>query len=412
MMRFLGKICAHSLLCAAALGLAAAAAHAGDYYTTVPHLATVKIGTDGTGATPVETVFGKEYSHTNWTIAPDPTIDNNSDHDAFGVPIPLQVVSWDGIPDPRGAGNSGSTNGFNYGVPGFNYREGQVDALANHQDFLFRQITRNEATLLFSLTSDSAGAAVGGIVPKAHVHWEAPVGTDGIWAPIETPAGPGAGVNHHTPVFDVDALEVWGPEPPTHNNADDPGDHGYVGGVNTADADRFSLDGDALSGVSVWDYDITTKSVTVWISHATIVDAVEDLFLGVGLDYPVDIRDRIDVDATMAHDVGVVGRWDDGDELLFSIDPITPAGIDGGEIMHLVNVGGTGVNSFLVHGGHKWDTAFDVAGTFGYAFEDIDALEAVGTLDGGGGDVNTPEPTTVALILLGLPLAAAWRRRV
>lgn len=285
------------------------------------------------------------------------------------------------------------------------------------------------------------------IVAKAHVHYEDPAGPDGgspadTWALIEAPpAGPGGGpgVNHHV-VEDLDALEVWGPEPPSH----DP-DHptrvkeGYLGGFpgpNKADADRFSLDLDAGSGVSVWAYDITTGVVAPFIPHSEIVDAVEGLFLEPGYTFDDESRRRIDVDGTMVRDEGVdpgaATAWSTGDELLFTIDPIldgmmldpsgAPAGpappIDGGEIMHLVKKApglgpGTFSVSFLSHGGHPWDTAFDVGGTFGYYFEDVDALEAVGTLTGDT-DIPTPEPSTVSLLAsLGLLGLVSWglRRR-
>jgi hypothetical protein len=433
------------------------AAVAGDYYSSVPFLPTVKIGPDSEGATEAGTVYGKEYSHTDWFSVYhglfDPNLVNAEDHDAFAVADPLQVVSWDGQAGPIG-GNSGSVDAFDFGVPGFSFLEGQVDALANRQDFLFRQIVRNEATLLFSVTADINASSVlplagsgssAGIVAKAHVHFEDPVGPDALspfdtWALIEAPPagpGPGPGVNHHV-VEDLDALEVWGPEPPSHSNPDNPTPvrEGYIGGfpgANTADADRFSLDLDAASGTSVWAYSIAGGIVSSYIPHSEIVAAIEELFLGEGFRFDDETRRAIDVDGTMVRDVGDVpdtapALWDSGDELLFTIDPISgglvldASGavvgaaplIDGGEIMQLVKTApglgaGTFAISFLSHGGHLWDTAFDVSGTFGYYFEDVDALEAVGTLTGDT-DIDTPEPATLGLLLLG-GLALLVRRR-
>ncbi len=63
------------------------------------------------------------------------------------------------------------------------------------------------------------------------------------------------------------------------------------------------------------------------------------------------------------------------DKIMFSIDPIQ--GLDGGEIF--VYDQSTRKSSFLKHGGHLWDTSFDVMGTFGTASENINALEAVPT---------------------------------
>lgn len=429
---------------------------AGDYYTTVPLVPTVKIGPDSEGATHAHTTFGKEYSHTDWFSVyhslGDPNIVNAEDHDAFAAADPLQVVSWDGAPGPIG-GNSGSVDSFDYGVPGFNFPNGQVDALANHNDFLFQQVIDNTATLLFSVTADLDASTVlppagsgssAGVVAKAHVHYEDPSGPDAmspldIWAAIEAPpSGPGSGpgVNHHV-VEDLDALEVWGPEPPSHTDSDTDVIEGYLGGHpghNTADADRFSLDLDSASGTSVWAYDIVTASVTPFIPHAEIVAAVETLFLGDGLHFDPETRDLIDVDGTMVQDVGDTGPtapafWGPGDELLFTIDPLSggmivddtgaPLGpapiIDGGEIMHLVKTApgsgpGTFTIAFLSHGGHLWDTGFAVAGTFGYLYEDVDALEAVGTLTGDT-DIDTPEPGSLVLLTLGAAMALPARRR-
>jgi hypothetical protein len=430
----------------------ASVAQAGDYYKSVPFLGTVKIGVDSEGATPVGEVYGKEYSHSDWLSVflggGDPNVVNIDDHNAFGVPDPLQVVSWDGLPGPIG-GNSGSVDAFDYGVPGFNFPNGQVDSLANHGDFLFKEVTSNLSTLLFSVTGDidaasvlpppGAGAPI--IVPKAHVHFEDPAGPDAmspfdIWAGFEAPPagpGPGPGVNHH-PVWDVDALEVWGPEPPSHDGSVSPVTEGYVGTVNTADSDRFSLDVDAASGVSVWAYDIPTKFSVPFIPHSEIVAAVEALFLGPGLRFDNETRNEIDLDASMVRDLGIASPtaplWGPGDELLFSIDPILrgtvldasgavvgPAPlIDGGEIMHLVKTAfglgpGTFVNSFLSHGGHLWDTAFPVAATFGYYYEDVDALESVGTLTGET-DIPTPEPASLVLVLMSVIGIAVTRQRM
>jgi hypothetical protein len=403
--------CWKQALLAAVVTMAPAQAWAGDFYSTVPYTGTVKLG--GTGATPADKVIGKEYSHNRIIpTANDPNGFSFEDHDAFATPDPLQNVSWDGISIPGlGGGNSGSTDAFDYDHPNLANTTRQVDAIANRGDFLFRQTLVNQSALLFSTTGDfRAGADV-------HVMWEDPTGGFGPWAVIETnstshPPGPGPGVNHHN-VFDVDGLEVWGPEPPSHTNPNaDPVNEGYAGGVNTADADRFSLDRDSASGTAVWGYDIPTGNVFPWVSHAAVVQAVESAFLPNGGVFTDEVRRLIDLDALMAQDLSVstprpVVGFAPGDELLFSIDPIPQAGIDGGEILHMSFTAAGGIlGVFLSHGGHLWDTAFDVRGKFGTEFEDIDVLEAVGTLTGDFEipvpDPLIPEPSTWALALIAL----------
>ena len=65
-----------------------------------------------------------------------------------------------------------------------------------------------------------------------------------------------------------------------------------------------------------------------------------------------------------------------GNKIMFSIDPIEQAGLDGGEIW--VWDGSQTPASFLKHGGHTWDTKFPVQKTFNTSSENINALESVG----------------------------------
>jgi hypothetical protein len=78
--------------------------------------------------------------------------------------------------------------------------------------------------------------------------------------------------------------------------------------------------------------------------------------------------------------------------------PLLPT-FDGGEIFTYTPGSAT---SFLNHGGHLWDTAFDVRGTFSLNHENIDALEAVAAI---------PEPSTMALMLMALLVMPAIARR-
>ncbi|MCX6597148.1 MAG: PEP-CTERM sorting domain-containing protein [Acidobacteria bacterium] len=153
----------------------------------------------------------------------------------------------------------------------------------------------------------------------------------------------------------IEALEVWGPE-------------------GVSDATIYSLRGDP-GGCAV----LVLGGGCLYTNAA--VGAAIGLSSGA----------QFDLDALMAY----------GDQIVFSIRPVSdPTGVsfDGGEIWHWD--GKAASASFLNHGGHLWDTAFDVMGTFGVNSENVASIEAV------------PEPASMALVVgsLGL-LAAAIRRR-
>jgi hypothetical protein len=199
----------------------------------------------------------------------------------------------------------------------------------------------------------------------------------------------------------------------------------------TADANRFSVDNDfGFAATSVWAYDAATGFSAPWVPHSEVVAAIEKLFLPAGFRFDDATARQVDIDALMTKDVGqgspTAPLWNPGDQLLFSIDPISggtmlsPSGapspaplIDGGEVMHLTKIA-AGVGpatisiAYLKHGGHTWDTAFPVATTFGYFFEDVDALEAVGTLTGDI-EIPTPEPGSAISVLIGLAFAGLLR---
>ena len=223
-----------------------------------------------------------------------------------------------GRPDPgqtlQWFGDGSTNDGFEYPT------SGQVDAMANRGDAFFNSVVNNQSSLLFSTTFDD------------RIHFEDSNGSGGV------AFQPGQIDKLHKPlkidpgVLDVDALELWGP----------------------VDANRFSIYGD--QNAAVYDYDPVTRVITPLYTQSDIAQAI-----GIPL-----YTDLVNIDAMMMS----------GNKIMFSIDPIEQAGLDGGEIW--VWDGSQTPASFLKHGGHTWDTKFPVQKTFNTSSENINALESVG----------------------------------
>lgn len=243
------------------------------------------------------------------------------DRDQNGVLSTEQTLLW------RGDGTV--TNGFNYGG-----RE-EVNAMANIYDAYFHEVINNSAHLLFSTTGDR----------PAPILYETPAGGRGIWA--TQPQINSRGVD------DLDGLEVWGPE-------------------QIPDGNRYSLLGDNVT-------DGSGRRVAVF----------NDISLGGGFRSPAfyvdELASAINLDQSRWSEFDVDGLMTFGDEIMFSITPISNV-FDGGEIWTWKK--GDPTAQYLNHGGHLWNTDFDVMGTFGTASENVDALEAV-----------VPEPSSVMGII-------------
>ncbi len=346
-------------------------------------------------------VGGKEYSH-DWDATTIGAVASPPPFDAE------QIIAWDGV------GGTVDVTDFTGTRPTWT-PDDEIDAIANHGDFAYKELKSEIAHLVFSIDDTSyaypggLGAApllmtvpsagpiatpVGAIGGAGEVSYElgtsfgALPSTVGIWAKQ-------ADVNGMPLPDDVDGVEVWGPEPPL------------------ADADKYSLDMDIFSGgaaggaTSVWN-----ASGTPYLPHAAIVGAVTSL-LGTHVD-----PDLINLDALMVQDMfGDPDRFDDGiagpgDEIIFSIRQIPstadPSGYyaTGSELFVLNAVGPA---TFLSHGGHLWDkayalTAFDVGGPNMPHVLDVNAIEAIG-------EYSVPEPAAVTLTLLGLGVCLGKRSR-
>jgi hypothetical protein len=239
-------------------------------------------------------------------------------------------------------GNGNVTDGFDYGD------EFQVNAMANIRDALFYEVIENRVPLLFSTSGDK----------PAPILYEKTNGKGGIWATVPQ-------INKNG-VRELDGLEVWGPD-------------------EIPDANRYSLENDPI-------FDATGRRIAVHndvslgVGFRNPAFYVDELAAAIGLDS--SLWNRFDLDGLMTYD----------DDILFSIAPV--GDFDGGEIWTWKKGGGAA--QFLNHGGHLWDTAFDVRGTFGTASENVDALEAVAT----------PEPSQMlGFLTLGGLATVSFRKR-
>lgn len=333
-------------------------------------------------------VSGKEVSFGNLTAL-------EGDRDASFTSVIGQAVFFDGVPIlPQ----SGLANAFNYG-------DYQVDALANINDVLFQAVRDDKTWLLFSVQNDKYGNAIFAEAPGGFPSLVTP-GKICLWSSKgcnttnNTPevvgeymAGFGPLVKNGNPtdvldangvypvdnkghLIDVDALEVWGPE-------------------LSPDANVFSPEGDI---------DFSVKCVGSSSCHTYTRSEIAN-----ALGRP-DLERTIDVDGLMTN---INNRSDPAGlpylAMNFSVRPT--GGLDGAEIWQWSGVPGD-LASPLVHGGHAWDTAFNlrkeliaqgfgdmaITGTPDNIDVNLDATEAV----------STPGP----LPLLGLVSALGFSRRI
>jgi len=330
-------------------------------------------------------VPGKEYSE-------DPDRNGNPLH----TPNPGQVIAWDGT--------GGTTNTSNF-LTLWNPTSGiaapdpfQVDALANRKDLLFYEVIEDSVPLVFStgLPGGPRTAFDNYIFyerPNHKVLLPFPYKEIGVWA---TPAE----INQVEP-NNVEGLELWAPVQDETVPLEDRVNDVLLQGpeIPVDDANRYSLFGDPL-GCSVF-----KSNGDCLFLKANIAGAITPLFPG------LDITSaKIDLDGLMT--------WEN--DILFSLKPIDgnndgiitdndpSQDLDGGEIFVWRSTESSA--KFLIHGGHVWDTVFNVKDTVEFwtglrpGTENIDALEAVA--------VHTPEPSTfLSLLTLGTLGAASTLKR-
>jgi hypothetical protein len=296
-------------------------------------------------------------------LVPGKDFSDVRDRDAAGAPDPEQVVAWDG--------SGGVRDSFDYSgtqvppVPSTNALE--VDGIAAGGDALFHAVRNNEAALLFSVQTDPR------IMFERETGLPASPPGFGVWATATD-------IDAMNPPLDTDGIEVWG-------------------GDQNDDSDRYSLAGDpfvpfpaAQRKVAVWQFTPPGGPSTPHTFTSDLAASIDLQFGGNGSGvYFSQLVELMDVDAIMTF----------GPQVTFSIRPLmvpgTPINFDGGEVFEY---DGPGIPTrFMNHGGHLWDTAFNVMTTFGLQHENVDALEAVS---------GVPEPST--LLLLALAAAAPLRR--
>ena len=329
-------------------------------------------------------VPGKEYSE-------DPDRNGNPLHTSN----PGQVIAWDGT-----GGTTNTSNFLTLWNPLSNFAAPdpfQVDALANRKDLLFYEVIEDLVPLVFSTGLPGGPRTdydnyIFYERPNHKVLLPFPYKEIGVWA---TPAQ----INQVEP-NNVEGLELWAPVQDPTVPLEDRVNIGPLQGpeVPVDDANRYSLVGDPF-GCSVF-----KSNGDCLFLKANIASAITPLFPGLNI-----TAAKIDLDGLMT--------WEN--DILFSLKPIDgdndgiitdndpSKDLDGGEIF-VWRFGQA--PQFLNHGGHVWDTAFNVKDTVEFwtglrpGTENIDALEAVAV----------PEPSTfLSLLTLGtLGAGSAIKRKL
>jgi hypothetical protein len=269
-------------------------------------------------------------------VVPGKEFTTNQNSDFAGNNVPGQSLIWDGL--------GGTANIHNYGI--------EVDAIANMGDSLYRNVITNNTNLLLSIEGDMHQNSIFAIRPNGAIN---------LWATNQTIKTPPPAGNPPSP-FDLNGLEVWGPDA-------------------AWDGNRFSPVLDAWAGASASVINADTNQVIY--SRQAIANAIGR----------PDLESVMDLDALMM----------DGENIMFSIQPVD--NFDGGEIWTWD--GTANAAQFLHFGGRTWNTALDLQdyfNSYGYEIgtENIDALEAA----------SVPGPLPIAALAAAFGCSRRLRSRI
>jgi hypothetical protein len=289
--------------------------------------------------------------------------------------------------------------------------------MASIGDALFQAIRDDSTWLLFSVQNDRYGNAIFAEAPGAFPGLVTP-GKICLWSSKgckttnNTPevvgeymAGFGPLLKNGNPaaildpsntypvtsdqhLIDVDGLEVWGPEPP----------HGYNPTQFDAasDANVFSPEGDSAFSV---------RCRTASDCHTYVQSEI-----AAAIGRP-DLERSIDVDGLMTNYNGASDP--NGLPYLamnFSVRPT--GGLDGAEIWQWSGIPGD-LATPLVHGGHPWNTAFDLRKELiGQGFGDMAITGTPETVDINLDAVEAVSHVPGPIPLLGLASAFGFSRRI
>jgi len=263
------------------------------------------------------------------------------DRNAAGDNDPGQTMAFDGA--------GGTLDGSLDNIPGA-HANGEIDGIAERGDRLFDALLANRAELLVSFENNP------------DIYLEDTTGATALWADGPT------NIDDNNGFADLDGLDIWQVEP--HEA------QGIL--VPAPQSAYYSLEGTAVAINKVSPGPQPNQPLTsVYVTTQILTEAVANQLFGIP-----SMGADLDVDAFIVCDRNNIENNEVIKRVIFSVAPVTvgwPGSeivLDGGEIFVWDEM--LPATSFLVHGGHVWNTDFDVAGAFSVTSENVNALEALG----------------------------------